>query len=84
MKKTKGILAALLSAVMAAVLVSGSAMAAQDTTDTTPESVISVEDEMARLRRLNPHITEEQWEIAETFEDPEMNGLILVDETQEL
>ena len=84
MKKTKRTLAAFLSAMMAAVLVTGSAMAAQDITGAALESLVGVEDEMARLRRLNPYITEEQWEMAERLEYPEMNGLILVDETQEL
>lgn len=84
MKKTKKILAALLSATMAAVLVSGSAMAAeaQNTTGADNESVVSTEDEAERLRRINPHITDEDWEIIERFEELEANGSILVGETE--
>lgn len=84
MKKHNKIAAALLTTMIAASLGSGTAMAAevQNTTDTYPESVVGIEDEMARLKRLNPHLTEEQWETVEKYQDPEANGLILVSEEQ--
>ena len=80
MKKSKRIVAAVLSAVMVAALGSGSALAAES--QDTPQNMASIEDERARLKRLNPHITDEEWEWFEEIESPEANGLILVNETK--
>lgn len=84
MKKSKRITAAVLSMVMTAVLCSGSVLAAEadNLMDTNSESVAGIEDEIARLKRFNPQITDEQWARYEKFQNPEANGLLKVDETE--
>lgn len=52
-----------------------------NTNSTEPANAVDTESKMARLKRLNPQLTEEQWEMVEKYEDPEENGLILVGET---
>lgn len=86
MRNLNSIAAAVLSAVMAAALVSGSAMATEvpDADGTYSEVTIDANDEMEQLKRLNPQLTDEQWETYEKLKDPEANGLILVSETERM
>ena len=71
---------------MAASIGSNTAMAAEaeNIMGAAAESPVGIEDEMARLRRLNPDITDEEWEKFEKINNPEANGLIKVDEVERM
>lgn len=42
------------------------------------------EDEEAWLKMLNPQVTDEQWELYESFENPEAAGWVIVNETERM
>lgn len=92
MKKFNKIAAMVLSAIAAGALCAGSAMAAElpDEDLYGAESVSSATDgigasdweqELERLKSLNPDKTDEQWELISMIENPEANGLVKVGET---
>lgn len=91
MKKLNKIMTMVLSAIAAGVLCAGSAMAAELPEDNLhgTESVSSATDgagasdweqELERLKSLNPDRTEEEWELVSLLENPEANGLVKVGE----
>lgn len=48
------------------------------------QSAADDEDEWAELKRINPQVTDEQWELSKRLEDPETYGLVLVSETERI
>lgn len=93
MKKFNKITVMGLSAITATILCTGFAMAAEVPDEVSHgTSVVSSDMGMASIfdsaqeldlrKRLNPNITADEWEIVERFDNPEANGLVLVDETE--